>query len=1220
MAEPLAAYVALCTRLSRFVQLPSLSSADAAQLCDTCSALVAFYEQPTPVPSDHHAPHSSHSLLGGVSSAAIDDVVLLALHKLMLGVASASNDARVQERVVAVLRRVLQRSVRQIGAFSAAKLLSFVQSCVLFLPPPTAAADGADAEAQRKQASHALQSQPEELRLDVLASLQLLLTHRSPALRLAGGDAGPERTHFFAYLVSSLLHIAQHDKCRPAATLAVAVLTLVVDVVRDAPLLRQFFPGVSVGMWTAINAPKQSSTVVVAALQCLAQCMTLCISDAGNESASGGFSDAPSFSIEGLRSLVQQQQQRSHDEDVSSAAPLSAPGATAADPWLVETAVNIDIILSRLFGSQAYYHKSWRVRDAMAALCGVVVLRCRATLHDSFFRCYEELLVLRVDPIAEVAARARRVVRALQNELALDEWLRMVPALADRFQMHLSTLALKCATDHESASVRLMRKLLGYVSFLGRRLGPHVDAAMDVVFASLCRVFEFDAIDIDLVLHEQLREEGAGKALTTSHFQKRLRFFHDEESVRTATQLLRAIGSVATPALFVDCAFSALTRDVAAAEDPHAEVFVVLNGFLRAYVMQRAGPADLTERRDDDNDDDDTDALLLPVASADTRVGGAAVDVHLVGRILEDLLVLDAWSEHAVVGSSSSTGRATSRKALQAAVSQRALMVECVGICVEILHRDFNVFLLHTLYPLVEKLGSPDVEVEHAALAALRKIYFVGGYASVEALFEANMDYFVDALCSRLEHLEQFPRTALVVEGLLRHTKIAALPLVDEVARALLRSVDLYQDSPYTSSLLRALKLLLSSMAAEDGLSSDRTELPVTVDLELEPPGALLKQFIKEIRILTSERTGDDEDEDEDETPAARVEELGSDGEEEPSDEVKMKGAMPVEFGEQSPIDSRDEDAETDHESGARARPASPYTALIVEVLDRSGHFLSESDPIACCLVLAIIEEGVVLLRASRTELLPLIHRIWSTIVHRFAATNTPILVATIRLVTTLATVAGDFIGDRFVEGVWPALRTHLRAMQPRESSAASSRLTRSMLLLSTEGGADEAEGEQPPRARESDARTRRTHATQLLLASLECLVTVSSRSSAVSLIVPEAAAICRQFLSSEFPGEVVASTTTLFRALAELNGDEVFCALAPLAVWTPPSPPSARFPAYTPEATALFYKAQQQQQQQPPPSRSSGAHTQSGGLSRETALHARDTAALLIRQLQRQH
>lgn len=1170
----IAQYVALCTRLSRFVQLQTLTDEDARAIRATCSDLTAFYLREEEDQQQKQLTNRNSVFGGNVpSSATMDDIMLLTMQKLLHGVVSGS-DSSVKESIFLVFARILARCELKIRSFSEQKLLGFLQSCVLYLPTPDAAVDltaNGDRQDQRA-ANRSLQMQSEELRLHVLSCLQLLLSGKADDMRLttAGAAANTEQIHFFAYFVSSLLHVGQHDKCRPVARLAVENLGRVMAFLHDAELLRQFFPGVSVGMWKTINAPQQTSNVVVAALQCLSASMKLCISDEFNQSTR----DSTSFSIEALRALMKHQ--KSEKEVAAATGEEGDSEQSVRDQWLEETTVNVDIILSKLFGSQMY-QRSWRVRRAMVELCGAVVLSARVTLKDSFFRCYEELLVLRVDDMRDVAVSAEAVIKTLQTELSVEEWLQMVPMFADRFQMHLSTLSLKSSTELESVSISLMRKLIGYVSFLGKRLGSHLDASMESMYSALCRIMEFDAIDIDLILHQKYKagESAAGGSedtLVASQFQKRLRFFHEEESVKVASQLLHAIGSVCTPALFIDCAFMLLYNEEVMG-DRHAEVFLVLNGLLKAHVKKHRASAE-SERLPDA----ETLALLPADASDDDDAG--VIDVHLVGRILEDLLLLEAWNEH------NNDRMHRQRSPKKPDVAQRALMVECIGICVEILHKDFEVFLLHVLYPLVEKLGSQDVEVERAALTTLHKIYYFCGYASVEALFEANMDYFVDALCSRLEHLEEFPLTALVVEGLLRHTKIASLPLVDEVANSLLRSVDAYQDSPYIRSLLRALKLVLSSMTEDTRENAHQAPVrsggaPLSM---AEKPGSQLKQFIKEIRILSNESTFDDEADEEEEDRVQLVDEPPvSEGDEE---QASMKGAMPVEYDERETMDGGD-----DADSSKPSEGSSIYTTLIIEILDRSGHFLSESDPIACCLVLSIIEEGVLLLRDSRKELLPLIHRIWSSILHRLAVTNKPILTATIRLLNTLARVAGDFIGDRFVENVWPTLRSHLRAIELRESTP---QLTRSMLLLDTDDSPSA-----PSSTLEAEKRTRKSQEIQLLLASLACLVTVCSQSSAVTSVVPEVTTTCSKFLSAALPSEVVIATQTLFVALAELNGDEVFCALAPLANWVPPPPPRSRFPALTADATKLFYKAQL------------GA--------RDSAVY-RENATMLMNQLQRHH
>lgn len=83
------------------------------------------------------------------------------------------------------------------------------------------------------------------------------------------------------------------------------------------------------------------------------------------------------------------------------------------------------------------------------------------------FRCYDELLVLRGDAIAEVAKEADDVLQKLQmSALSPEERLRLLPEMADRFQMLLSTLVLKVATEHEATKVHLVRTLRGYLGFL----------------------------------------------------------------------------------------------------------------------------------------------------------------------------------------------------------------------------------------------------------------------------------------------------------------------------------------------------------------------------------------------------------------------------------------------------------------------------------------------------------------------------------------------------------------------------------------------------------------------------------------------------------------------------------------------------------------------------------------------------------------------------------
>ncbi|KAF4136923.1 hypothetical protein GN958_ATG13913 [Phytophthora infestans] len=1114
MAE-VAVYVELCTRLSRFVQLQP-SSAHCKELQEVLDELVALYER-VDVPEKRAA----HTPMVGF--AAMDDLVLLSLHKLLSSFVLNASSVALQERAFRAFASVLRRCKPRMRGDNPGQVhrrLSFVQSCVLYLPPPPEADD----DNEEVPGSLTLASQPEELRLAILKSLLELLEDEGQERQAI--QLQVDQQHFFAYLVASLLHVARRDRCREAALQAIQVLKCVLFFIRDPHTLRQYLPGVAAGLWKSANAPQQASKVVAAALNCLSAALDLCIGDEHLPEDGAVKQEQQKFTLEAIRQTFE----KTKEDPTETDEPTDLP-SSGSDEWLQTTTINLDLLLSRMFAASATAvaagtstglpRSSWRVRCALARLCGTVMIQCRQAFQISFFRCYDELLVLRGDAIAEVANEADKVLQNLQmSALSSEERLRVLPEMADRSQMLLSTLVLKVATEHEATKVHFVRTLRGYLAFLGSSLTPYLDASMESIYTSLCRVVSFAALDIELVVHQKFPQKpeadnGNGNSVVVSQFQKRLRYFNEEASVQEVLAMLRDIGAVSTPAGFIDCAFMLLSE--VSTGSGRAEVVLVLNEFLRAYCSSEGS-------------------------------SNESMDVHLIGRILEDLLALEAWEEH-----NSRSIHSFSR----ALVSQRALLVECVGVCAEILGAEFRIFLLYVLYPLVEQLGSHSVEVERAALAALEKVYFFTGYESLEALFQANMDYFVDSLCARLEQLDAYPMTAYVVEALLRHTRLASLPQVHEVASSLLRSVDLYQDSPYLDGLLRALKNLLDSIA-RDVREAEVKKMPTLGDDEAEKR-SLLSNFIHEMKVLANDGIDAlDIDDDEENESAPETPEMPS-----------VKGAMPLEYDEIQ-ANTQEDDQDNDEDT-------SGYRALVIDIMDRCGYFLVESDPIACCLVLSLIREGVRFLSQHQRQLLPLVARMWPELLPRLRVENRAIVTSTVGVITTLAETAGDFVGERFVESVWPVLRSLMQAIN-FEADAKSSRLTRSMLLISKphDDAVSEVEAQTTTDTELSAVSgTRKTQEIRQLLTILSCLTTVCRQSETVTRLVPEITRVCSKYLSRAAPREIVEQTSELFAALVQLNGDEVFCTVAALADWMPPAPPSARFSRYEPDAVQRFYRGQ---------------------------------------------
>jgi hypothetical protein len=90
------------------------------------------------------------------------------------------------------------------------------------------------------------------------------------------------------------------------------------------------------------------------------------------------------------------------------------------------------------------------------------------------------------------------------------------------------------------------------------------------------------------------------------------------------------------------------------------------------------------------------------------------------------------------------------------------------------------------------------------------------------------------------------------------------------------------------------------------------------------------------------------------------------------------------------------------------------YVEMTVSVLDRCVHFLPSKNREQKLLVLAIIQEGLLILERWENELLPIIHAVWSPFVSRFAETSDHLVInRSFSLLCTLAQTAKDFIRSR---------------------------------------------------------------------------------------------------------------------------------------------------------------------------------------------------------------
>lgn len=110
-----------------------------------------------------------------------------------------------------------------------------------------------------------------------------------------------------------------------------------------------------------------------------------------------------------------------------------------------------------------------------------------------------------------------------------------------------------------------------------------------------------------------------------------------------------------------------------------------------------------------------------------------------------------------------------------------SLLLEGVGNIAEIMGTNFDNYLVHIFYNIVEKLGDYSSMVSQSgnnfifdnlltrfylkAWTTLYRISKICGYNSIHDLISKNLDYIIDKVYHHMNHLHEYPQTPLVLKG-----------------------------------------------------------------------------------------------------------------------------------------------------------------------------------------------------------------------------------------------------------------------------------------------------------------------------------------------------------------------------------------------------------------------------------------------------------------------
>lgn len=263
-------------------------------------------------------------------------------------------------------------------------------------------------------------------------------------------------------------------------------------------------------------------------------------------------------------------------------------------------------------------------------------------------------------------------------------------------------------------------------------------------------------------------------------------------------------------------------------------------------------------------------------------------------------------------------------------------------------------------------------------MTTLRKIAGSQGFESVEHLLKTNLDYISYHVIVKLKKVKRNPGVLDVISLVIGYSTMEILPHLKEIVADILLQSALNFQREHRYSFLKVLHtfILCTKSLTKDDTSEE------AMKVEENPSEDVADEIVRKIMEYYE---------------AKKASEDFSDPEVQSSEEI-MKEA-------------EENYQETNLEEEKKALP--PYVKMVVEIMERSLHFVPSKDLKVSLLAMQTLQDGLHILSKFEDELLPVIHKLWHPLVERFTEQNPLVINRAWQLLCTVARLSNDFVRGR---------------------------------------------------------------------------------------------------------------------------------------------------------------------------------------------------------------
>ncbi|XP_012260552.2 TELO2-interacting protein 1 homolog [Athalia rosae] len=796
----------------------------------------------------------------------------------------------------------------------------------------------------------------EELKENVLSTLTSLICHGCTDVieefyvRDNIGKLGQA-----IYLCISIAKTERSQSLRLTAIKTIITLSLVHDddsgtidsglQAQAADIIMLISPGIITGLQeTAQGTEIQSHRIPMMALRALNRILTLIMADLPEPDivthliSLSGRDTRPSDPL-GMTS-------RSKDEMMKF-----METTKRTQEWLDAASIKFNVCIQALVG--LVKHSNFKVRKELAEFSYSLLVKCPRNMKTSHKDLAEILITLSEDDNDEVCLAATKALNEISRKYAEgNNAIRPVlEELEESFYTLLTKLPRIMRTGDHFEQISCLNHLGGYIKILGKERLPQIMfsvAHLQRLLLALVYTTELDCGDISLL--EDVAIKDFDNIIHHHGFDswKHFKFLRDSAIEIKIKNICRLIGENGDLKILVDTILDMMLN----MSQYRKELTLLLNWIIGVPVTHSS---DFSEYQ----------------------------------SVVEYYMMQSTWNLPLTVSVD------TSLRQAQSNVVQCCLLLEGLEIIAQALGKQYQRFLLKTLYLVIERAGNRQTLVSIAGFRTLTSFAKAMQCVSTGNLLQANVDYLSYHITLKLRRVERNLGVLDVVSVVMKQCTMDILPALEEIVQDVLSQSNMNFQEQNCYSFLKVFHTFITCIRRVLNSKIDvRPKTEIVQDLaKSEAVIKILEEYCKAKEI--SKKLDD---------------ELLSESCEESSD-----------------LNKEDEDLQDYNNYEEEKKPPIPLYAKMTEsILNRCIHFLPSKDVAIKLLAIETLQEGLIILSNWEDELLPIVHLLWHPLVHRFRDPSPIIINRAWGLLCTLAYVSKDFIRSRTLKEVLPSISDFL--------------------------------------------------------------------------------------------------------------------------------------------------------------------------------------------------